>query len=581
MPVEIVQSIAQDLPRGDQVNLARCGRLMFKIVAPILYHTMTIYFRDDKNTTDFGSYGYAGGLNMDSIEGTFAISNQTLEYVREVHVKAIYTKRRNDSFSFAPQRERSVVRDADHMAVRLLLKRFCNHQLIKIRFQHVTALKTLALILERQTNIKELELGDLGPLQDIGYEIPPTLFAPGQLKLASLQVGDISRDGAAAFLNLIHLNSSTLRSLRIGDPKHHMQSRFGPWTERSWTLDGSHVEAELSELVPFTQITLPALERLHIVHDRKFKGSTYFLIKLLQGCTKLRQLRLSGCRTPNVLLVRLLKTGSKAIKSIQICYCDSRLSPDREGPMVSLNSIHPFDILLPHTVQLTTFLHPAENYPDWIEPSAVKRLWLGCQFRCPILRSPESGYNVPQTGWECIPTKKLFDHLKKPAESISRYSMIPENWPILEELAILNPGWDVLPTIPTLKILRLTQNSLPPNEMSPDLNQAHAYLDRLYEFSISRFNRPPALRILVLDKDGFCNYTEACNQDAVEDPFLFAVSFKPDGGASTAAFDADSYRASAKMITEEEALRLCRQVGCSSYLTLSGRPSPERFWDDT
>ncbi|KAK6504640.1 hypothetical protein TWF481_006579 [Arthrobotrys musiformis] len=482
----------------------------------------------------------------------------------------------------------------DDVILRLIIGKLLDNQLLSVKFACATSLKTLALVLDRQRSITELSLGDIGSHSDLveGFYIPPAFFRAAEMRLTTLEVFNVMKEAAPTLLSIIHQNSATLRRLKLGNPHHQVFPRFPAWAADADDLISSEVP---HQNLDFTEINLPALEQLHIIHDTQFRSLAMILGKMIAGCERLTRIRLSGCTDSNKLVRRLFDAGARHIESLQICECDRRFvainltkqDGEPEFYLSSTNSEVPAGEVtctslrynLPrmesvHTLQLTGYRHlnddMAETY-SFVDKKKIRRLWVGCQ--------------APQRDpMECPTTAGLLrDSVLFASTMLSRH-----NWECLQELAIPNPSLLIVKLLylKPLRVLRLlgwkpthTDYQVWLSSQCKDVlaaNEINVFLTTLSEPPV---HRAPSVRLIVIDKRSCSNY---CSRLTSPKPCYLAVSFDRvsvnnplRGDRSTTLFPPH-----VKPVDLETALTISQLQGFSTYLLSNGPPSPERFWED-
>ncbi|KAF3225680.1 hypothetical protein TWF106_002196 [Orbilia oligospora] len=551
LPVEVVQRVFPYLALKDLRNFACCSSTLFKITIPILYRSFCIYFAEPT------AEPIVSPANLETI---MDLSDLTIRSFKKLYVSKIG--------SLKPRPLRPFISDMDDVMLRLILKKFGNGQLRTIRFENTISSRTLALILERQTNLNELEISDLGALRELynPYIFPPSLFTQ-PLRLTSFSVGEILQWTALTVLKIVHQSASTLRKLRFGDPRHHDTSRLPIWEETiepdsemgSMPADSygepfvrreeRHFAALRSQL-EFGEINLPLLERLYIVHDSQFAKFMRFAIRMISNCHRLRIIRISSSNDPCSLVQRLVNTGSRSIESLQIGQCTDRtpssspsLSPPRvPQPLPRIPSLK--------TLQLTNDTHTSDVFANFEHPMELRRLWLHClPAHCHPL--------------ECPIISRVFEY----SDPLSRMSMLHENWSRLEELAIPHPGWSKVPLLPSLKVLRLLDwlklnDYIERSDRHLDsITKMQAYVTKLYKFSDANYDHPPELKLIIMDEEYHAN--DCYRYKTLMD---FPQCYSVEDGKIV------------MLRSRKSALRRCQEAGCSPYLVLGGLPTPEQVW---
>ncbi|KAK6500933.1 hypothetical protein TWF506_003691 [Arthrobotrys conoides] len=550
LPVEVIQKIFPYLPLKDLRNLARCSSAMFKIAIPILYRSLSLYFAEPIDYV----------IQPVHLEEIMDISDSTFGGFRKLYI--LKTK------SLSPRALRAMVSDMDDVALRLIIKRFGTGQLRKIRLDNNISSRTLALILKRQPNLNELELSDLGALKELNnpYAFPPSL--PTQpLRLTSFSVGEVLKWAALIVLRIIRQSASTLKKLQIGDPQHNDTSRLTNWEDTpdfgseteimaadGWPPYRSEEEEFTSflSLLNFGEIKLPSLELLYIIHDPQFAKFVRFTSRIISGCHRLKTLRISTSNDPYNLIQRLVDTGSQNIESLQIGHCSNPrafsnppIVPPAQGFLPQISQLK--------TLQITNETHRLDILANFFGHTAeLRRLWLNC---------------IPA---HCDPTEcPIMSHFLEYNNALSRISLSHENWPLLEELAFSHPGWSKVPLLPSLKILRLL-DWFKPNDFrnrfgrqSASLSKMQTYVSTLYDFSKSNYNRPPDLKLIVMDEEyqtGDCFRNKTVNK--------FPKCYGVENGRVV------------MLSSMKDVFRQCEKAGCSPYLVLGGLPTPEQVWGD-
>lgn len=358
------------------------------------------------------------------------------------------------------------------------------------------------------------------------------------------------------FIKVLHQNSPTLRKLRIGDPTHPKKPRL---TASSWAR-----RPRSKTKLPFTRINFPVLEQISIVHDH-FAERFWATFQDIVYCGEsLSHMRISCFTDPYVLIQRLVSKGAEGIKSIQINNCRRRNHSAFQLPVH--NQLPQIKSL--ETLQLQMCTHEeGEFQAAYIGRSTIKRLWLQCSANCD-----------PKT---CRSMAGLLDYTKP-------VSLSSDKWTRLEELAIGAPQWKnsgpaaveswlELPMLRSLKILRLLQwqtgtqqqkNLQTVERLQP---RVETYVKILYCWSSLVYEKLPNLRIIVVDTD----ISSGCPGTAIQAPLYFVVyrfedPVQADGTGQLYVFN-ENY---------ETALKVCREINCSTYLLQFGPPVPEGFWDD-
>ncbi|KAK6504641.1 hypothetical protein TWF481_006580 [Arthrobotrys musiformis] len=539
LPVEVIQRIFPHLLASDLRNLACCNSTMFKVVIPILYRSLCVYFAERRDYI----------ISPSSLETIMDIPASTISRFKKFYVLRLgYPE---------PRSLRGCVSDMDDMLLRLVIKRFEDGQLRKIKLENHISSRTLAIILERQRNLNALEINDLGALRELydPHQLAPSFFTQ-PLRLTYFAVGEILQTAGLIALQIIHQNASTLRTLKLGDIQHNTTTRlptwedtsenFGPQSEYFRAWDRPSPESKFG----FHEIILPSLERLYIFHGRQFAKFIRFLGQLISGCRRLETVRVSSPGDPYRFIRRLVETGSENIGSLQLSQCDSSNSQTPLGSELQTTSTWVSSL---HTLQIATGTHSYSNHTFLIPvpPQNLKRFWLSC---VPADCDPT----------ECEALSKLFDY----QDSQNHISLIQNNWPLLEELAIPHPGWAEVPLLPFIRVLRLLDWNSNNFGRRPERNlgcipKIGEYIARLDQYSNSTYNRPPELRLIVVDErynEGSCDHDMA----ALGYPLCFGV-------------EAGKIR---MLRSRMDALGWCRKAGCSSYLTLGGLPTPEGAWGD-
>ncbi|KAK6528490.1 hypothetical protein TWF281_009731 [Arthrobotrys megalospora] len=471
----------------------------------------------------------------------------------------------------------------DETIQRLILMRLRADQLMTIRFGGATSLRTIALMLHRQQAVKELALGDVGLYDDIldGCYVPPIFYETIQSQIATLEVGDIMRGAASTVLNIIHLSSSTLKRLRLGNPSHEPPSRFPPWKAEATDFYNGKDE----DFLTFSTIPLPVLEQLHIVHDHQFSSLGGILAELIRGCTKLTHIKLSGCTMAYKLVSSLVRAGADRIESLQICQCreansfqyklESLFNPNSGPPEAPCSSLW---YNLPqmgslHTLQLTSHGDPDDDQPftcSFANRRKIKRMWVGCQ-------------NLGRDPTKCPATRALFN----PSTLGGAVVFSENNWPLLEELVIPHPGdliCDLL-AFPSMKVTRLLEwrticnprQKRAGNPQRQDIDIVAEVEDLLKNYYDSPDRKPLPPRLLVVEKSRCYNY---CTRDTTLIPCYLAVKVDRNLIELDSEDGSNGFTPTVRPVDKDRAFNICRKLGCSTFLLGAGPPSPERFWED-
>ncbi|KAK6360162.1 hypothetical protein TWF730_006313 [Orbilia blumenaviensis] len=556
MPLEVASNIFQLLPGKDQKNLALTCSAVLNIVAPTLYSAVRLYYDEP------GDDGAFNGLpRINDIQHLISSQQFPLAYAKHLSIErkephSIAAKSKPRPFTSAKNDQIELTEMADR-GLELILKRFGDNQLKSIRLAHQTTYKTFALICKHQKKLRKLDLGHFKP-GGRRSKVPNQILTPGSLGLEFLEIRDIDDRVTCltTVMGILHQNSATLRRLRIGDPKHPGKPRL---TASSWAR-----RPRSKTKLPFAKIDLLALKQISIIHDHSAERFWDIFQNVVHCGGELSHIRISCFTDPYVLVQKLVAKGADGIKSIQISNCRRRGQGAFQVPVH--NQLPRLSLL--ETVQLQMCTHEeGEFLPAYISRSTTKRLWLQCTANCD-----------PTT---CRSMSGLLD-------TKSNITLSPDNWPMLEELAIgapqlINPATShpedslsKLPMLASLKVLRLlqwqtaVQIKCPPTAERLQL-QVQAFVDTLYSWCAGAYKKLPNLRLIVVDTE----IGGGCPGTAIHAPLYFVVYHfgqmpQADGIGLPLTINVDY----------DNALKLCNEVGCSSYLLEHGPPAPEGLWDD-
>ncbi|KAK6500934.1 hypothetical protein TWF506_003692 [Arthrobotrys conoides] len=584
MPVEVVERVFKHLDRKELKNVALCSSSTRNIVYPMLHDTLMLKFHHQEPINKNNC-----GLLPKFVENILSVvSTETLSLYQHLKTTSTFETHRRirpstpGSAYYKTITTRKPMTPMDDVMLRLVLQRLQKNQLLTIKFGSSTSIRTLGLILKSQKQITELSLGDFGSYSDLteGYSIHPSFFGPTEIRLTTLEVGNLLQEATGTILKIIHQSSATLKRLRIGNPHHQIVPRFPPW--KATTQD---FYLGIVDRLPFVEIQFAALVQLHIVHDRQFSSFADILGEIVTGCTKLTRVRLSGC-TGTLKFVRRLETAGARIEALQICQCNPENPSDPEvaepigwsdeedsGSCVSRGYTLPYMSTL-HTLQLTGYSHPDDDLPEtysFVNRQQIQSLWVGCQL-------PE------RDPFKCASTSALLKHSKLTDMVFLR----SDNWQLLRELAIPNPGSLIVDLLflKSLRALRLLKWQPTPPEsrrftttqrQDVDITRKmNALLDD--HFSDSPTARPPSVKLIIVDRSCCNNY---CNRLASPQPCYLAVGVHVEQSCEgEKATKVSLYRPIMKNLDPDAALHVCLLFGCSTYMLAPGPPSPERFWED-
>ncbi|KAF3137399.1 hypothetical protein TWF594_007528 [Orbilia oligospora] len=555
MPLEVVTNIFQFLPGQDQKSLALTSSAVLNIVAPTLYRTVRLYYDGSEKDSKL-----SGLPRLDDIEHLVSSPRFPLGYAKSLSIekKDSGLNASNSKRSlWISRKEQTDLTKASDKAIELILRRFNKGQLESIKFGHQTTYKTLKIICEDQQKLRSLDLGEFRPG---GHRstIPNHTLAPGSLTLQSLEISEIDERVTCltTFIKILNQNSATLQRLRIGDPTHPRKPRL---TASSWAR-----RPRSKTKLPFTRIYFPVLEQISIIHDH-FAERFWDAFQEIVHCGKnLSRIRISCFTDPYVLIQRLVAKGADRIKFIQINNCRRRNHSAFQSPLH--NQLPQMRAL--ETLQLQMCTHDdGEFQAAYTSRATLRRLWLQCSANCD-----------PKT---CRSMSGLLDYA-------TNVSLSSDKWPVLEELAIgapqwknsgpaSNESWLELPMLRSLKVLRLlqwqtsTQQQRNSQTVEKILPRVEAYVNLLYCWSGIAFGEPPSLRIVVVDTD----IGSGCPGTAVQAPLYFVIyhfdDFVQEDGISSPLVFNENY---------ETAMRVCKEINCSTYLLQFGPPIPERLWNN-
>ncbi|KAK6345658.1 hypothetical protein TWF718_007568 [Orbilia javanica] len=580
MPLEVVQRIFKLLSRKELKTIALCSSATRDIAYPILHRSLMLKFHHEEPITKSNC-----GLSLKYVESILSVvSSEALSCYRNLTTISTLSLQRRRKPGPSPamcayDREmifskKQPITATDDMVLRLIINRLQRSQLLTIRFGSATSLKTLKLILGYQDQVRQLSLGDVGSYTDLmeGYSIPSTFFSLVEIRLTSLEVGNILRQAALTVLNIIHRASTTLKKLRLGCPNHPILPRFPDWQA---TVHDLYSGTAQEEVLPFSEIRLAALERLHIVHDHQMSSFADILGGMINGCTRLTRIRLSGCTKPHRLVRRLVAAGAHWIESLQICHCKEVSSfnsqPEYHG---SRGSSSDGDLLLPcgsrwhslphmdslHTLQLTGYSHLEDGPPQtysFANKQRIRRLWVGCQ-------------RMEKDPNKCPSTSALLRYSSLTQSVV----LIDENWQLLRELAVPHPGPLIseLLCLKSLRVLRLLEwRPVSQIQVANIESETNALLSRYSDLPTRKL---PSVKLLVVERQSCTNY---CSRLLSATPCYLAVRAERLGARS---IEANLYRPIVTQVDLDLALSICLRNGCSTYLLTSGPPSAERFWED-
>ncbi|KAK6504643.1 hypothetical protein TWF481_006582 [Arthrobotrys musiformis] len=562
MPLEVVTNIFQWLPGKDQKNLALTCSAVLNIVAPTLYRTARLFYAEPGKDVKFD-----GLPRLADISHLISSPQFPLGYTKSLSIKR---KRGHDSSAPNPKRRQWVYgRDKKEQmeftetadkAIGLILNRFNEGQLESIRLDHQTTYNTFKLICERQKKIRSLDLGEFRPGGN-RCKIPNQILIPGSLALESLEICEIDERVTClvTFIKILHQNSPTLKRLRIGDQTHPQKPRL---TASAWAR-----RPRSKTNLPFSRIDFPALEQISIIHDHSAERFWDMFQDIAYCGSKLSHVRISCFTDPYVLIQRLVSKGADGIKSIQTNNCRRRNHAAFQSPVH--NQLPRIKSL--ETLQMQVCTHEeGEFQAAYLGRTTIKRLWLQCSANC----DPK----------KCRSMAGLLDYA-------TNTSLSSDKWPVLEELAIGAPqwkksesdlagGWLELPMLRSLKILRLLQwqtgTQQQKNQQTVELllPRVENYVNLIYCWSMVAYGKLPNLRIIVVDTET----GQGCPGTAIFRPLYFVV-YPIDEFVDA---DGTGLTVSPLVFSEnyETALKVCKEINCSSYLLQFGPPAPEGFWDD-
>ncbi|KAK6542447.1 hypothetical protein TWF694_006400 [Orbilia ellipsospora] len=542
------------LPHQDLRNLALSCWTVRDFVAPILYRVLRLHYDASPE---------AQGLRNDEIDAVFQISASTFQNFKRFNIKTTddFLGLRDDNTDAKSQH--SPARKAIALVDKILNK-FGDGQLESLRFETETSVATLAHILRTQYNLRDLHIGDFyeqkyTPFKQ-QFRIPPLLSAKHEIQLESLAFAEIQPQMLSTMRGVLRQTSRSLKRLQIGHPEYRNDPDLDHWA--SWRTRWPHqlpIEEILREgrdetLKLGEVFGLPALEQLYVLNDTESTRLLEFLIFVTDNgepYAKLTRLRLSACYYDTILVE---KVTSKApnIQSLQISVCNF--------PLATVESILPSTKPL-HTLQISRCFDA--DLTDWLPVNfhrqSLRRLWLECTYNCdPNL---------------CPSMSKFWD------ATINPYPLSSENWPVLEELAIGYPGWERIPTINSLKVLRILLDrqeiaDQDGNETDNEIQAEECFRECIKDYAeklCQQFNNneePPQLRIVVLERAN-----DTCIRSNAHLPCYFVINYKRDEKLKTWA---------PKIVTNPRSVvsQVALMIGSSSYLLGSGPPAPERFWED-
>ncbi|EPS38373.1 hypothetical protein H072_7870 [Dactylellina haptotyla CBS 200.50] len=456
--------------------------------------------------------------------------------------------------------------------VQKAMQKFQNGQLSSVRFETETSLGLLAYILSTQSNLKDLQIGDVYAnkysLQNAQIQIPSLISDNIKLQLESLAFSEIQPQMLATMQGLLRKTSNTLRRLQIGHSEYKSDPDLDRWS--SWRVRWGHEQAIRETLkeelransILTSKFALPSLEQLYILNDTDATRLLEFIAFVTdngQPYKNLVRLRLSSCYYNSSFLEKIIQKAPN-IQSLQISFC-SFPSETIESILPSMKPLHTLQISRCFDADLTDWL------PVNFHRQSLRRLWLECTYNCdPNL---------------CPSLSKFWDPLINP------YPLSSENWPLLEELAVGYPGWSKIPCIKSLKILRLLPERQQPEPYRTEESietQSHAvgqiqtekwfrnriqnYAEDLCRRLSESDNEPPNLRVVVLERTNL-----TCIRSNTRVPCYFTINYKRNSGAK-------SWSPSVVFDTTENVLTIASSMGSSSYLLGAGPPAPERFWED-
>ncbi|KAK6528487.1 hypothetical protein TWF281_009728 [Arthrobotrys megalospora] len=552
LPPELIYKLFQFMPGEDLKNMALSCSALLNVSAPILYRKLQLSYEDGLNPSTM----YMEPL-PDQIENALHSSEFALG-----HVRKFYLRKEGEYYGDKDQSELQSLRAFMDMTVRLVLARFGEGKLESAKLDHAVSIKTFLMLLSNQKKLRSLRLGCIGhpTYLDSGPEslnsIPPLVFR----RLESIEFSDIEPLSFPLVLTVLHENSSTLQKIKIGDRKHAHRSRRE-------ILAASDVSALHS--LPFDKIRFLVLKKLSIVHSN-LTGGYWEKFGDMVGCGEsLSHIKLSCFPEPYQFIRKTAIRGTEHLKRVQLCG-DLRYLWESEDTQDRLPQFTSLDTLL---VQPNTFVKD-EFGSVYCSRHTIRRLWVQIS----------QGFNTK----DHPSTSMLLDYS-------SPFCLSSERWPFLEELAIGTPStdigpdggvvasaaWKEFPMLKSLKILRLLQwetTSYDNPRMLVYEQEIDNYVNRLYTWSSETHCEPPNLRIVVLETE-FC---AGCITWYRNEPMYYLVHPFEDVNDD----DLDGLGICSRVSPiiscsdKEDALRVCEEIGCSTYLLEDGPFEPSRFWGD-
>ncbi|KAK6528488.1 hypothetical protein TWF281_009729 [Arthrobotrys megalospora] len=504
MPLEVVSNVFEFLPGQDKKNLALTCSAVLNIVAPTLYSTVRLFYDESQPENGFG-----GLPQLIDVDHLISSPRFPLGYARRLSIE------RNRSSDLASlkrgPRRRSSTKEQNEFAgtadraIELILNRFKDGQLDSIRLDYQTTYKTFALICGRQKKLRTLSLGDFKP-GGLRSKFPNKILTPGSLTLESLEIREIDeRVGClTTVFRILNQNSTTLRTLRIGDPTH-------PTNTRSTVVSYARLLRTQTN-VPLTRIDLPALERISIVHDYSNERFWNVFQRIVHCGKSLSHIRISCSADPYILIQQLVARGANGIESIQTNNCRRYTFRDFQGMMVKQQLPRIYGL---ETLQMQMYTHEEGEFEAaYASRQTLKRLWLRC-----------SSYCDPK---KCLSMSGILDYS-------TNTSLSSDKWPLLEELAIGAPqwasietnSWFELPMLRSLKVLRLLRWDSSPFRLETPLEvnlirpKIEAYVDWIHCWCGVAYEELPNLRVIVVETA----FSQGCPGTIIRIPFYFVAYY--------------------------------------------------------
>ncbi|KAK6522364.1 hypothetical protein TWF281_002930 [Arthrobotrys megalospora] len=531
LPDEVFGRILVDVPIDEGLkSFALTCSAALKIASPILYRTISFELEGaEVAPNEDGDFVYTSkyqDAELRAVEAVLETSTRTLGYARVLDVYSPrFLPHGHMSLGLTEARTRR-----DNFMLRAIVRRLAEVdrlRIIRLPTHVQLSLKTLDFTLRSLPNLRLLKVGIIA-LVDKPDEDNCAMLASARNNLASnlnwLELARFEKEAIPVILQILRCCGHSLRGLSIqpvsGPEAHDWKSPNEDGTlkfiaqnrEFDFKAEPDLMVNEIKE--ENRKISLPALEELWFAAMDDYQHITHILGHLITDCSKLTRVRLEFCFSPEKILGGMVEAQAGRLECLRMLKCswDKDVNPA------------PLDVVLPQLAPLKTLV--LSNLNNWDmrtvfhHRQSLKQLWLQCH----------ASEQKCQSHFGCHMTADLFSEGP-------RYQFTSEMWPCLEELAVQYVGWEKIPTMHTLKALRILSDLCfksdceTINEYSLKMRE---YVEQLWKTSILQHGKTPALELMIGTYDGDEVYFIIKSQDLKpvitvyeEGDFLKVFELKP------------------------------------------------------